>query len=68
MVAINKEEAKIIRKRLPDVHIVRTMKQKSKRGRYYLEEGRQALRVLDEIRGNKIMKAGVENRVSEKTC
>lgn len=52
MIAINKTEAEAIRANFPDVHIVRTMKQKSKRHRYYCEESRAAMRYLNRIRGN----------------
>ena len=51
MVLINKEEAAAMRKRFPDAHIVRTMKQKSKRGRYYCEEAPKMMRYLSELRG-----------------
>lgn len=50
MIAINKAEREIISQRLPNVHIVRTMKQKSKRHRYYCEETKQVLRLLRQIR------------------
>lgn len=52
MIAINKAEKEVINKRLPDVHIVRTMKQKSKRHHYYCEESKQVMRLLSEIRKN----------------
>lgn len=52
MIAINKAERDAIRERFPDVYIVRTMKQKSKRHRYYCEEARRVMRYLDGIRGN----------------
>lgn len=50
MIAINKAEKDAIRERFPSVNIVRTMKQKSKRHRYYCEETRQVLQFLREIR------------------
>ena len=67
MISINKSEAKAIRENLPNVHIVRTMKQKSKRGRYFCEESRAAIRFLDGLRngGDSVKKAGVENRYSK---
>lgn len=50
MVLISKEEKEKISRRFPRVHIARTMKQKSKRHKYYCEENRAAMRYLDEIR------------------
>lgn len=50
MISINKEEAKAIRENIPSVHIVRTMKQKSKRGHYFCEESRQAIKFLEDMR------------------
>lgn len=38
LITISKEEKELISKKFPDVHIVRTMKQKSKRHRYYCAE------------------------------
>ena len=52
MIAINKEEKDIISKMYPAVHIVRTMKQKSKRHRYYCEENRSAMALLQSLRDN----------------
>ena len=50
MIAINKAEAEAIRERFPNTHIVRTMKQKSKRHRYYCEESKGVVRFLDNFR------------------
>ena len=50
MISINKIEAKAIREHLPNVHIVRTMRQKSKRGHYFCEESGQAIRFLEDFR------------------
>ena len=55
MIAINKEEKEAIRKLYPHVHIVRTMKQKSKRHRYYCEESRSVMRYLDKVRNANIV-------------
>lgn len=68
MISINKSEAKAIRENLPNVHIVRTMKQKSKRGHYFCEESRQAVRFLEDFRngGSIAEKAGGSNRYSKK--
>ena len=46
MIAINKAEKEIISAKFPKVHIVRTMKQKSKRHRYYCEEARPVMKFL----------------------
>lgn len=51
MIAINKDEKKIIREMFPDLHIVRTMKQDSKRHHYYMEERGVAMKVLRKLRG-----------------
>ena len=51
MILINKAEAKIVRERCPGTHIVRTMKNDSKRGHYYCTETREVRRLLSEIRG-----------------
>lgn len=50
MVLINKKEKDAIVKRFPNVHIVRTMKQKSKRHRYYCEEKISVMRFLERMR------------------
>lgn len=50
MIAINKIEKEAISKNFPNVHIVRTMKQKSKRHRYYCEEHPDVLRFLNRSR------------------
>ena len=51
MILVNKDEKNAIHDRFPNVHIVRTMKQKSKRHRYYCEESRGVLSLLRELRG-----------------
>lgn len=51
MIAINKAEKEAIRERFPYVHIVRTMKKKSKRHHYYVEENRSVMRFLNQLRG-----------------
>lgn len=55
MVLISKEEKEKISKRFPRVHIARTMKQKSKRHRYYCEENRAAMRYLEELRSEGVV-------------
>lgn len=55
MILISKEEKEKISKRFPNIHITRTMKQKSKRHKYYCEEGRAVLSYLDELRSEGIV-------------
>lgn len=50
MIAINKEEKDVISTLFPNVHIVRTMKQKSKRHHYYCEESKSVMKILREMR------------------
>lgn len=50
MVAINKAEAEEIRKRYPKTYIVRTMRQKSKRHKYYCEESKPVMWFLNKYR------------------
>lgn len=50
MIAINKMEKDAISKQFPNVHIVRTMKQKSKRHHYYCEESKPVMRYLYKVR------------------
>ena len=50
MIAINKAEKEAIRERFPYVHIVRTMKQRSKRHRYYCEETTSVMKFLNRTR------------------
>jgi hypothetical protein len=54
MLAITKFEASELRRRCPNVHIVRTMKQKSRRGNYFCEETVAAIRVIKELRSGEI--------------
>lgn len=54
MLAITKFEASELRRRCPSVHIVRTMKQKSRRGNYFCEETVAAIRVIKELRSGEI--------------
>ena len=71
MIAINKAEKELIAERFPNAHIVRTMKSKSKRHRYYCEENRQVINFLNKQRGifdNKSVKGDgrYRNRKNEK--
>lgn len=50
MIAITAEEKKIIHEQYPDVHIVRTMKQDSKRHHYYMTEDKKPMRLLQKLR------------------
>ncbi len=50
MIRIGKDEAAYLRDRFPDIVITRTMKQKSKRHRYYVEESNKVLNALDKYR------------------
>lgn len=50
MIAINKAERDAISERFPNVNIVRTMKQKSKRHHYYCEETKQVRQLLRKMR------------------
>ena len=51
MILISVDEKKTILEQYPDVHIVRTVKQKSKRHRYYMEEQGGPMRLLRKLRG-----------------
>lgn len=53
MITITSQEKEIIVERMPNVHIRRTVKQKSKRHKYYMEENRNAMRLLKELRASK---------------
>ena len=50
MIAITKPEKEIIAQQFPHVHIVRTMKQKSKRHHYYCEEHPRVMSLLQQLR------------------
>lgn len=70
MVLITKEEKSAIREKFPKVNIVRTMRQKSKRHRYYCEEAPQVMRYLGQLRRRNITEeyfpAAVRNRKAGK--
>lgn len=55
MIEISKEEKKLIQARYPMVHIRRTVKQKSKRGRYFMTEAAGPMRMLKNIRDGQIV-------------
>lgn len=50
MVSITRAEKDIISEMFPDIHIVRTMKQDSKRKHYFCTEDKRAMKVLNEMR------------------
>lgn len=54
MVTITSQEKEIIAARMPNVHIRRTVKQKTRRHKYYMEENKNAMRLLNDIRSNKV--------------
>ena len=51
MIAITLQEKSMIKERYPNVPIVRTMRQRSKRHRYYMEEQPGPMRLLNSLRG-----------------
>lgn len=50
MILVTKQEASVIRKRFPGVAIYVTMRQNSKRKKYYTEERRDVLAALEHMR------------------
>lgn len=50
MIAITADEKKIIHEQYPDVHIVRTMRQDSKRHHYYMTEDKKPMKLLKKLR------------------
>lgn len=55
MIAINKTEKDAIVERFPNVHIVRTMKQDSKRGHYFCTEEPRVMRFLQKFRNTGVV-------------
>lgn len=53
MIEITKEEKKIITAAFPDTVVRRTVKQKSKRGRYFMTEDPDQMRLLHSLRSGK---------------
>lgn len=69
MIAISKKEKEAINTRFPNIHIVRTVKHKSKRHHYYCEESKRAMRFLREMRdvdGATNQKVGVKGGYRKK--
>ena len=62
MVLISKAEKEAIVERFPRVCIVRTMRQRSSRHRYYCEEAPQVMRFLNKLRGKDGRYAAGEKR------
>lgn len=62
MVLINKAEKELISRFFPNVHITRTMKQKSKRHRYYCEEDKRVMTFLKKLRNEDDTELYVERR------
>lgn len=52
MISISKEEKKAVIEKYPKVHIVRTMRQRSGRHRYYMEEAPGPMKLIRRMRGN----------------
>ena len=57
MITISKEEAKMVREKFPNVHIMRTMKQNSKRGHYYCEESRKIMNFISNLRKKNVVES-----------
>ncbi len=53
MIAITLSEKNTIRERFPNVHIVRTMRQDSKRHHYFMTEDPGPMNMLRKMRGEK---------------
>lgn len=51
MISITQAEKAVIREQYPNVHIVRTMKQDSKRHHYFMVEESGPMRLLNKLRG-----------------
>lgn len=69
MIAITAEEKKTIHERYPEVHIVRTMRQDSKRHHYYMTEDRKPMALLRKLREAGVVyteKGRVDNRPKQK--
>lgn len=58
MVLITKDEKTYICEHFPEAHIVRTMRQKSKRHRYFCEESRAVMNYLNSVRSNCVAEEG----------
>lgn len=56
MILISRDEKQAVLEKFPNVHIVRTMKQDSKRHRYYMVEDPGPMRLIKQMRGEKVDK------------
>lgn len=56
MILISRDEKAAVQEKFPNVHIVRTMKQKSKRHRYYMVEDPGPMRIIKQMRGELVDK------------
>ena len=65
MTLINKEEKEAISRLCPRAHIVRTMKNKSNRHRYYVEESRSVMYHLNKMRDKNIVQDAAKGSVSD---
>lgn len=59
MIAINKSEKEALKKKFPNLHVVRTMIRDSKRHHYYCAESWKVLRYLDDIRKRNVVETHV---------
>ena len=55
LVLITKAEKEAMREKFPHLDIVRTMRQRSSRGRYYMEEAPQAMKYLRAVRNRNVV-------------
>lgn len=55
MIEITKEEKKIITAAYPDTVVRRTVKQKSKRGRYFMTEDPDQMKLLKRLREDRFI-------------
>lgn len=51
MILISRDEKQAVLEKFPNVHIVRTCKQRSKRHRYYMVEESGPMRLIRKMRG-----------------
>ena len=56
MILITRDEKQAVLEKFPNVHIVRTMKQDSKRHRYYMVEEPGPMRIIKQLRGEHVDK------------
>lgn len=62
MTPITKDEKNALTKAFPNVQIVRTMKQDSKRGHYYCTEEKRVIRFLENYRNRRVVESGIDAR------